>query len=148
MTQSGRSMVEMLGVLAVIGVLSIAGIAGYNSAMNKEKANKLINLVSVESVHLSSQVLSGATTLTASQKYTPDITVGFEKNNQDFYIEVPEVSKVVCEHMFDMGMNDKAQIYPEDKTDPLQKAECAEGMSLSFVYTPQLTKPAAVRTTE
>ena len=27
--ESGRSMVEMLGVLAIIGVLSIGGIAGY-----------------------------------------------------------------------------------------------------------------------
>lgn len=27
--QSGRSMVEMLGVLAIIGVLSTSGIAGY-----------------------------------------------------------------------------------------------------------------------
>ena len=27
--QTGRSMVEMLGVLAIIGVLSVGGIAGY-----------------------------------------------------------------------------------------------------------------------
>ena len=27
--QSGRSMVEMLGVLAIIGVLSAGGLAGY-----------------------------------------------------------------------------------------------------------------------
>lgn len=32
-SQSGRSMVEMLGVLAIIGVLSIGGIAGYSRAM-------------------------------------------------------------------------------------------------------------------
>ena len=32
--ETGRSMVEMLGVLAVIGVLSIAGIAGYRYAMD------------------------------------------------------------------------------------------------------------------
>ncbi len=41
--QSGRSMVEMLGVLAVMGVLSVAGITGYNSAMNKHRANELLN---------------------------------------------------------------------------------------------------------
>ena len=33
--QSGRSMVEMLGVLAIIGVLSIAGISAYSQAMFK-----------------------------------------------------------------------------------------------------------------
>ena len=39
--ESGRSMVEMLGVLAVIGVLSVAGIAGYQYAMNKYRANQI-----------------------------------------------------------------------------------------------------------
>ena len=28
--ESGRSMIEMLGVLAIIGVLSVGGIAGYS----------------------------------------------------------------------------------------------------------------------
>ncbi len=40
--ESGRSMVEMLGVLAIIGVLSIGGIAGYSKAMEKYKLNKTI----------------------------------------------------------------------------------------------------------
>ena len=34
-TQSGRSMIEMLGVLAIIGVLSVGGISGYSKAMAK-----------------------------------------------------------------------------------------------------------------
>ena len=38
--QSGRSMVEMLGVLAIIGVLSVGAIAGYSKAMFKYKLNK------------------------------------------------------------------------------------------------------------
>ena len=44
--QSGRSMIEMLGVLAIVGVLSVAGIAGYSKAMAKYKVNKLIDQVS------------------------------------------------------------------------------------------------------
>ena len=39
-TQSGRSMVEKLGVLAIIGVLSVGAIAGYSKAMMKYKLNK------------------------------------------------------------------------------------------------------------
>ena len=39
--ESGRSMVEMLGVLAIIGVLSVGGIAGYTMAMNKYRANEI-----------------------------------------------------------------------------------------------------------
>mgnify|MGYP001077395332 CR=1 FL=1 len=33
--QTGRSMVEMLGVLAIIGVLSVGGIASFFKAMKK-----------------------------------------------------------------------------------------------------------------
>ena len=43
--QSGRSMIEMLGVLAIIGVLSVAGIAGYSKAMYKYRMNQTIDIV-------------------------------------------------------------------------------------------------------
>ena len=33
--ESGRSMVEIIGVLAVIGVLSIGGVMGYSYGMDK-----------------------------------------------------------------------------------------------------------------
>ena len=42
-SQSGRSIIEMLGVLAIIGVLSVGGIAGYSKAMEKWKINKTIS---------------------------------------------------------------------------------------------------------
>ncbi|MDO4183994.1 MAG: type 4 pilus major pilin [Rhodospirillales bacterium] len=44
--QTGRSMVEMLGVLAIIGVLSVGGIAGYSKAMSKYKLTKAMDQVS------------------------------------------------------------------------------------------------------
>lgn len=44
--QTGRSMVEMLGVLAIIGVLSVGGIAGYSKAMAKYKLTKAMDQVS------------------------------------------------------------------------------------------------------
>ena len=48
--ESGRSMVEMLGVLAIIGVLSIGGIAGYTMAMNRFRANEILNYASQASI--------------------------------------------------------------------------------------------------
>ena len=48
--ESGRSMVEMLGVLAIIGVLSIGGIAGYTMAMNRYRANEILNAASMLSI--------------------------------------------------------------------------------------------------
>ena len=44
--ESGRSMVEMLGVLAIIGVLSVGGIAGYSLSMRRHRANGIIDLAS------------------------------------------------------------------------------------------------------
>ena len=61
MTESGRSMVEMLGVLAVIGVLSVAGIAGYTTAMNKYRANELLNEASKRAAIVAMQIASGKT---------------------------------------------------------------------------------------
>ena len=45
-SQSGRSMVEMLGVLAIIGVLSVGGIAGYSLSMRRHRANGVVDLMS------------------------------------------------------------------------------------------------------
>lgn len=45
--ESGRSMVEMLGVLAIVGVLSIGGIAGYTKAMAKYKINSTLDQISM-----------------------------------------------------------------------------------------------------
>lgn len=40
LSQTGRSMLEMLGVLAIVCILSVGGIAGYGRAMMKYKLNK------------------------------------------------------------------------------------------------------------
>ena len=69
--QSGRSMVEMLGVLAIIGVLSVGGISGYSKAMAKFKLTKaqdqlsmlLINIRTAFSGSSSYDGLSNATAI-------------------------------------------------------------------------------------
>ena len=45
--ESGRSMIEMLGVLAIIGVLSVGGIAGYSKAMTKYRINNTIEQITL-----------------------------------------------------------------------------------------------------
>lgn len=60
--ESGRSMVEMLGVLAIIGVLSIGGIAGYTMAMNRYRANEIIDTASKLSVVAQTQSANPSST--------------------------------------------------------------------------------------
>jgi len=45
--ETGRSMIEMLGVLAIIGVLSVGGIAGYSKAMTKYRINRTIEQITL-----------------------------------------------------------------------------------------------------
>ena len=64
--ENGRSMVEMLGVLAIIGVLSVAGIAGYTMAMNKYRANEIINAASQAAVLAEAAAATATTDQTRS----------------------------------------------------------------------------------
>ena len=70
--QSGRSMIEMLGVLAIIGVLSVGGIAGYSKAMTKFKTNKVADNVAmivtnIRTLYAQQQNYSGLDNYTAVQ---------------------------------------------------------------------------------
>lgn len=59
--QSGRSMVEMLGVLAIIGVLSVGGISGYSKAMAKFKMSKAMDQMSMLVANIRTTYASMAT---------------------------------------------------------------------------------------
>ena len=66
--ESGRSMVEMLGVLALIGVLSVAGIYGYTIAMRKYRANEIVQTASMLAIvaHSTDQGRGGCVQLSTS----------------------------------------------------------------------------------
>ena len=62
--QSGRSMVEMLGVLAIIGVLSVGAISGYSKAMMKYRLNKqaeAFNMLLANTIRISRQLTPSGT---------------------------------------------------------------------------------------
>ena len=107
-SQSGRSMVEMLGVLAIIGVLSVGGIAGYRQAMLQKNLNDIAQGVSLA-------LIEAETDLEQTDEYTdrPFVTnignyrisaVTWDYSNyfpeSEIYITVSPVSKEVCEAIF------------------------------------------------
>ncbi|MGN0919536.1 MAG: type II secretion system protein, partial [Alphaproteobacteria bacterium] len=59
--ETGRSMVEMLGVLAIMGVLSVGGVSMYSSAMSKHRANELLNEASKRAAIVARQITAGKT---------------------------------------------------------------------------------------
>lgn len=81
--ESGRSMIEMLGVLAIIGVLSVGGIAGYSKAMSKYRVNKTVDQIS--------HIAANTRILFSSQKNYSDLGI----NNGD----VIDKAKLVPQEM-------------------------------------------------
>lgn len=55
--ESGRTMLEMLGVLAIAGVLSIVGILSFRVAMEKHKVNTIIDEAQKRATLVTSQML-------------------------------------------------------------------------------------------
>ena len=107
--ETGRSMVEMLGVLAIMGILSIGGIAGYTYAMNRLKANDIIDGVNKRAVALSTYTLLGtgvsATTLDAEfANKIGDFPVALAAADPGFTLTVSEITRPVCNHVLNNGV--------------------------------------------
>ena len=83
--ESGRSMIEMLGVLAIIGVLSVGGIAGYNKAMQKYRINKTIEQVTL--------IAGNVRTFFSNQQNYADLSGGSA-------MDIIEKAKLVPEEMW------------------------------------------------
>ena len=105
-SQSGRSMVEMLGVLAVMGLLSVVGVMGFRDVLNKQKATETINQLSKRALWISSN-------RTLMAKLTTDLTQeGFSETDgfftisnspsytdNTFSLRVYQIPKEVCQHI-------------------------------------------------
>ena len=134
--ESGRSMVEMLGVLAIIGVLSVVGIAGYTTALNKHKANQILNGASIRAIVVSTQIQRGSEAPTLGEFTEADNAVGgatftglaaWNKNtDKRFSLTLENVATDVCTQMKasvgqngiikDIGKNCETITYNNDLT--------------------------------
>ena len=100
-SETGRSMVEMLGVLAIIGVLSIGGIQGYTYAMNKYRANNILNELNIASHQLATVLLS---------KRVEELTLSLDSNYD-------EGKMSSAEYPFNYGCGKNPDIEEECYTD-------------------------------
>ena len=101
--QSGRSMVEMLGVLAVIGVLSIGGIMGYSYGMDKYRANQTMHDVNLRGIDVLAQFdRTGDANLNEWQNEKTIYPITLE--DETIGIQVDKVPERVC-NMLAEGMS-------------------------------------------
>ncbi len=70
-SQSGRSMIEMLGVLAIIAILSIGGIVGFRLAMNHYQANQIAHEMNIMRTDAQIKIAQGTEKLILGEPYDP-----------------------------------------------------------------------------
>ena len=154
--ETGRSMVEMLGVLAIVGVISIGGIAGYNYGMNRYRTNELLDGANKRAYTVATQKTLGIP-LNLSEFKEYDATAGgtFQTTVQEwqddgeFGIQVTGVKKEVCENILRM-IGDNTPLRALSKVEgeseqELQSGDCADGdtNAFSFVYNVEMLSKGA-----
>ena len=138
-SESGRSMVEMLGVLAIMGVLAIGGIAGYRYAMDKYNANEILNEVRKRAVTASQQRILGHAIDLSEWSNTiqghPVTTVDNYNGDTSFFaLTVSGIEQSVC----DKVIAEKIPFAVEEKVGEVVVGEdttCAEGNNdITFAF--------------
>ena len=138
-SESGRSMVEMLGVLAIMGVLAIGGITGYRYAMDKYNANEILNEVRKRAVTASQQRILGRTIDLSEWSNTiqghPVTTADNYNGDTSFFaLTVSGIEQGVC----DQVIKEKIPFAVEEKVGEVVVGEdttCAEGNNdITFAF--------------
>ncbi|MBR5130743.1 MAG: type II secretion system protein [Alphaproteobacteria bacterium] len=132
-SQSGRSMTEMLGTLAIIGVLSVGAITGYSYAMNKYRANKTINDVMLIGIDMITQISQGREVIDLSEwgnKTSMDYSFEIAPNQDDetqYGIHLSGIPSEVCKIIGD-GLKSIVTVYVgnESYTSDIEKDPCDE----------------------
>ena len=132
--QSGRSMVEMLGVLAVVGLLSVMAFAGFRIALNKAKANSIIHDGRKAWVEALAWQDGQASTEWQESRYAGESGKTFyakrdiKENN---YVKVEGVEEEVCEQILGLQKDGELIVLTETLR-PF--TECQETSDLIFGF--------------
>ena len=139
--ESGRSMVEMLGVLAIVGVLSVGGIAGLRYALTKNKANTLIYEANKRATVVAGQIGLGSGVPSLNEFTNNDLGFAtFESSiiqeglKQRFGLQVTGLSKAICEEVVASVNETSALRRVTVMGDLYHEATCGETGDYLLVY--------------
>ena len=137
--ETGRSMVEMLGVLAVIGVLSIGGIAGYTMAMNRHRANELLDGASKRAIVAMQQISLGKSASEVSLgEFTSNVVAGgtfsgdvLDLGDGEIGIQASGIEKAVCENLVNMVSGDVevVKVVAANEVTDMEASDCSDTAS-------------------
>ncbi len=130
---SGRSMTEMLVTLAIIGVLSIGALNGFRYAMDKIKANQVLNDISLAMADLK-MLEKVEPEQEIELNFQPESgldMVGYVDESEKTYVAVAGISKGVCEILLEFkNTGNIGMIYQDDAKTEL--TECSDEQIMAF----------------
>ncbi len=138
--ESGRPMVEMLGVLAIMGVLAIGGIIGYRYAVDKYNANEIINEVKKRVVVASSQYTAGQFVslsefpIKINQNYPTSLIAAYENRPSYFGIKVDNIKEGVCNQILNLNWQMPVDIHLNDIPINSETYCQSEKNGLTFIF--------------
>ena len=148
--ETGRSMVEILGVLAVMGVLSAGGIYGYTFAMDKYRANDIIYEVNLRNRDTWNKYQDKDLPEAEELDEWADTTqTGFPigvypRSNIVFDVQVDDVPSRVCKQVLNMNIEGPMFIWTpaEDGKKQIFNGNaselCGDDIETSIVFTTSL----------
>lgn len=148
--ESGRSLVEMLGVLAIMGILTIGGVAGYYFAMTRYRANEIIEGVKQRAMIVSSQEKQAPGMPQNLSEFEEKIldykttawSGGLNGEENLFTIDVDDVPQAVCQDILIRNWDWPSGIFIYDE----KMTDCPEGnVPMAFVFSADLNAQIKAR---
>ena len=135
--QSGRSMIEMLGVLAIIALLSVIGVAAYQYAVSRHEANSILK----QSHEIASDVMfrqqmfsdraDGAELIFQGSDKTE--LMAFRVDSQVFRVETPALDEDVCLAILRLG-RDYPMLLPQTFEEEENCTETEDGFVANLYF--------------
>lgn len=118
--ESGRSMIEMLGVLAIMGVITVGAIGMISTAMRTQKRNavndEVVQMVTQvrtllgefdDYSHINNSTIFGAIGMTNKNPYGGTYTLAVDPaNSRQFVVSIDGLSQSDCEYFVTKAWSD------------------------------------------
>ena len=136
LSQSGRSMVEMLGSLAIIGVLSVGGIMGYSYGMDKWRANETVNDINLRRIILTQQ--ASQNNILSLNEFSEKSTIGYaflppQEFDDSVALTINGLPKRVCKMTIEALFDQTVQI-DINRSAIDKESDCGEDNNITFYF--------------
>lgn len=146
--ESGRSMIEMLGVLAIMGVITVGAIGMISTAMRTQKRNavndEVIQIVTGvrqllgeydDFSHINNETIFGAIGMSQKNPYGGNYELAANPNNpRQFIVQIGGLSESDCKYFVTKAWSDSVGFQNSGGKNSGATSNCAAGAGKNVVY--------------